>query len=167
MMDCVSGYTDKRYYRANDLGGFRPLLSRSLSNAHARPRVGCREERPPQRASLPCWRVWMCLCVKTLARVLVRTTKIASQTGQTSRRKWNDMPWAVCGRVHRTSLPTPTTKPSQNALQQATLPGPETTPPLHAIALAFVVKLHSMLSLWWSWLMVAASSEASSSACCV
>ena len=50
--------------------------------------------------------------MNTLARSLVHTTKIETQTGQTGRREWINMPRAVGGRVHRTSLPTATTKPS-------------------------------------------------------
>ena len=46
-------------------------------------------------------------------------------------------------------------------ITHATLPGPESAPPLHAMAPAFMAELQSMLSLWWSWLMMAASSKAS------
>jgi len=176
MMDGHSGRARYRYHGAEDsyrrLDGFKFIVDLRGSGppctARPRPRVGCRGERPPQHASLPCWRAWMCLCVKTLARTLVRTTKIETQTGQTSRRKWITMPRAVCGRVHRKSLPTPITKPSQNAFYKppylegkAGLLSTSWLPPLSQRS-----KSCSRGSLWWSWLMVAASSKASSSACC-
>jgi len=63
------------------------------------------------------------------------------------------MPRAVCGRVHRTSLPPPTTKPSFQCITQYTLPGRETTPPLHTMAPAFMVELQSMLS-WFPLVVV-------------
>ncbi len=58
------------------------------------------------------------------------------------------MPRAVCCRVLRTSLPTPTNKPSS----EATLPGLDCTPALHAMTPAFIKRmLSSVVAFERAW----------------
>src|SRR6056297_856072 len=83
MMDRHSGRASNRRHEAQD--SHRHCNHLNCRNgapftARACPRVGCRERCPPQPASLPCWRVWMCLCVNTLVWSLVRTIKMETQT---------------------------------------------------------------------------------------
>lgn len=52
-------------------------------------------------------------------------------------------------RLHALNVPRPTTttnKPSQNAFTQATVPGPETAPTLHAMARAYQSMLSSLVT---------------------
>src|SRR6056297_3558660 len=83
MMDRHSGRASNRRHQAQDSHihcNHLNCRNGAPFTARACPRVGCRERCPPQPASLPCWRVWMCLCVNTLVWSLVRTIKIETQT---------------------------------------------------------------------------------------
>eukprot|EP00966_Prymnesium_polylepis_P312803 7228332-Prymnesium_polylepis.1 len=77
------------------------------------------------------------------------------------------MPPAVCGRVHRTSLPTPPPSSPPNMHEHKPpyldrIARPVSTPWLPLSWPSCITC--SRASLWWSWLMAAASSKASSSA---